>query len=296
MTPITVLGASGNTGNRIARRLLEAGLHVRVFGRSKARLEALAALGAEVHIGEMTDSHDLARAFEGAGAVYALSPFDATRPGYRRQQELQGDALRDALAAAKVPHVVFLSSLGADQAEGTGVISSLHGVEQKLRTLGANVMFLRPGAFFETTLGMLPALKYEGVFGDAYAPDMAYPWVSTEDIAEVAAQALLERGWQGLVVREILGPRDLSNSDVARLVGAALGKPGLQYRQIPYADMAHLLGQAGLAPDFAEELVAFARGLNEGRIRSTQGRSAANSGGMTMEAFMPQVAAAYAAL
>ena len=75
---ITVMGATGQTGGAIARRLLDAGKQVRALGRSETKLDELRRAGAEAIAGDMTDPAFLAGAFTGADAVYTLLPFDPT--------------------------------------------------------------------------------------------------------------------------------------------------------------------------------------------------------------------------
>ncbi|MCE3552601.1 NAD(P)H-binding protein [Pseudonocardia sp. RS11V-5] len=64
---ITVLGATGNTGGRVAARLAEAGEQVRAVSRSGRPVP-----GAEPWRGDATDRDFLTRAFTGAGAAYVL--------------------------------------------------------------------------------------------------------------------------------------------------------------------------------------------------------------------------------
>ena len=70
-----------------------------------------------------------------------------------------------AIPGSGLRHVVFLSSLGADVAEGTGPIAGLHAQEQRLRRLSAvNVLILRAGYFFENcfeTLGPRQAARHQ---------------------------------------------------------------------------------------------------------------------------------------
>jgi hypothetical protein len=60
--------------------------------------------------------------------------------------------------------------------------------------------------------------------------------IANRDIADVTSQALKVRNWQGGVVRELLGQRDLSSSEATRI-----GKPNLQYVRFSYADEAQAL-------------------------------------------------------
>ena len=87
--------------------------------------------------------------------------------------------------------------------------------------------------------------------------------IATRDIADVAAKALKARDWEGVVVRELLGPRDVTYSGAKRILGERIGKPDLNYVQISYAGMAEALVQAGLSESFAGLYVEMTRSFNE---------------------------------
>lgn len=276
-TIITILGASGRTGARVAARLLgRPGLKLRVLGRFAEGLSALAAAGAEPRIGRLQDAAYLRVAFEGADAAYVMLPHELDRPGFLQRQREDAQAIAAALHGAGVPHVVALSSLGAEQAEGTGVILGLHALERSLGGL-PGLRLLRPGAFFENLLVQLPSPSAGAPLVDALRPDLAVPMLDTRDIGDAAAAALLSRDWQGLSVQELLGPCDLSGEQLACQLALHLGRPALAYQQLPYEVMAAELHEAGLAADAAALMMDMARALNEGRIRSLQGRDDGNS-------------------
>lgn len=288
---IAVMGASGRTGSRIAETLLDRGVQVRALARSAQRLAPLAARGATVLAGQSTDVAYLTEALRGADAAYVLMPHDPTEPGYFAAQRRQGEAIAQAVRASGLRRVVFLSSLGADQPEGTGVVQALHEQEQRLRAIpGIDVLFLRPGAFYETYEAMLPVIDSAGILADAAIPNLPVPMVATTDIAEAAVQALLATDWRGTVVREVLGPRDLTSEEVARILGENFARPGLPYVQLPYAEMAQALTEAGFAPDTAALTVELMRGINEGRVRALQPRDPASARRLPFERFAEALA------
>lgn len=132
---ITVMGATGHTGRKIAHALLEAGEKVRALGRSESKLAALERAGADVLAGDLTDAPFLAKAFRGADAVYTLLPTDRRSPDYFARQRQEGEAIVKAIRESGVRYVVFLSSLGADLREGTGLLAGLHAQEERLERL-----------------------------------------------------------------------------------------------------------------------------------------------------------------
>lgn len=294
---ITVMGATGHTGKRITEALLKAGERVRALGRSESKLAELKRAGAEVLIGDANDDAFLAKAFRGADAVYTLLPTDPSSPDYRAEQDHQGEAIVKAIRDSGVRYVVALSSLGADLSEGTGVIAGLHAQEERLKQLeGTNVFLLRPVSFFENFYGSLGLIKQEGINADSVAADLAVPMIATRDIADVAVKALKARDWEGVVVRELLGPRDISYSEATRILGERIGKPDLQYVQLSYADEAQALVEAGMSESFARLYVEMTRAFNEDKVKPQEGRTPDNTTPTRFEDFAGELARAYQAM
>lgn len=292
----TVMGATGHTGTRITHTLLNAGQRVRGIGRSESKLADLKAAGADVLIGDAGDAVFLTRAFRGADGIYALIPPDPQSPDYRAKQDAEGEAIVRAIHESGVRCVVFLSSLGGDLAAGTGPIAGLHAQEGRLRRLqDVDVLILRPAYFFENFYETLTLIKHQGITGGAIAPDQRMPMIATRDIADVAAAALERRNWKGVVVRELLGERDLTHAEASRILGARIGKPDLQYVQFPYADFAASLVQIGVSPNVANLYAEMARSVNDGRVTSREGRTPENTTPTPFEEFAGELARAYEA-
>lgn len=241
---ITVLGATGNTGGRVAQRLTEAGQEVRAVSRSGA------------FTADATDRDAMARAFDGADAAYVLMPFGLFEAGYHAHQDRLGEAITEGLAAAGVPYVVALSSLGAELSAGTGFLTSLHRQEQRLGNLDADVLFLRPGLFFESFLPGLEGIRATGVHHDTIDPEVRMPMVATRDIGDVAAAALLDRRATGF--REVVG-QELTVPEAVAALGAT-------YQRIPDAALHAALLAAGLPPDVADLHLEMNASFNAGLI------------------------------
>lgn len=275
---ITVLGATGNTGGRVAARLTEAGEQVRAVSRS-----GRAVPGAEPWQGDAGDRDFLTRAFTGADAAYVLLPFDLFTPGYHAVQDRLGEAVTAALRAARVPYVVALSSLGAEVPAGTCYLTALHRQEQRLRTLDADVLFLRTGLFFESFLHGLDAMRAEGVHADTIDPATRLPMIATRDVGDAAADALLTRSRTG--VRELLGPADLTVPEALADLAPRVGLPELDYVRVPEEAMVAALEQVGMPPDVAALHVEMNSAFDSGLVRSS---------GRTADATTPTTVAAWA--
>lgn len=290
----TVMGATGHTGNGIAQTLLNAGKKVRAIARSRSKLAELEALGAEVVTGDALDASFLTSAFTGAEAVYTMFPPSPTAPDHRAVQDAHGEAIVRAIEASGVRRIVMLSSIGAQVPAGTGPIAGLHAQEERLRQLpGIDVLMLRPAYFLENFYETVGLIKHQGINGGAIAADLRMPMIATRDIAEVAAEVLLQRNWRGVVVRELLGHRDLTHAEVTRILGARIGRPDLPYVQFPYDDYARSLVQVGLSESVANLYAEMSRAINEGIVDSVEGRTRENTTPTSVEQFAEEWAKAY---
>jgi uncharacterized protein YbjT (DUF2867 family) len=290
-----ITGATGNTGQRIAQALLQAGQAVRVIGRSAERLQPLVDGGAQAAVGDLHDADFLADAFAGATAVYAMIPPNFGAPDFRAYQNQVGDALVEGVRRAGVRRVVTLSSVGAHLAEGAGVVQGLHDMEGKFDALGIDVLHLRPTYFMENLYGQIGSVKQMGAFGGAIRADLRFPIVHTADIADVAARRLLDGGWTGTRVEYVLGAEDVDHRQAAKVLGAAIGRPELDYVEITYADMEQAFGGMGASPSVAAQYVEFMRAMNDGRIMEDARRSSENTTPTRLQDFAPEFAGAFAA-
>ena len=219
-----ITGATGHTGSVAAETLLGTGQRVRVVVRDAAKAERLKALGAEVFVADLADPAALARAVRGAAGVFLLSPPDHTAEDFISERKRLTQRQIDTLAAEQLPHVVLLSSIGAQHASGTGPILSVRNAEQQLRASGLPATFVRAAFFVENWAAVAQAVKGDGVLPSFLAAGVRIPMVSTVDIGKTVAQALLE-GPRGVRVLELAGPRDASPNDVAAAFSRILGKP-----------------------------------------------------------------------
>jgi uncharacterized protein YbjT (DUF2867 family) len=285
-----ILGASGHTGKVVAEKLLDGGQKVRVVGRSKQRLEGFTVLGAEIFEANLADSAAVTKAFKGAKAVYALVPPNLASPDYRAEQNAVTESLAKALEAAGVTHVVALSSFGADKTDKTGPIAGLHAMEERFSQIPKlNALFLRAGYFMENLLGQVGAIKSFGMMAGPVREDLALPMIATHDIAAAAADALAKLDFRGHQTRELLGQRDLNYLKMAKIIGAAIGIPDLNYVQLPDEQMIQAMTQMGISKNMATLICEMADALDSGHVRALEPRSAANTTLTTFEEFVHDV-------
>lgn len=205
MDNILVLGGTGTTGRRIARRLKAAGRPVRTASRT----------GGDTHF-DLNAPVTWAAALDGATAVYLVEP--DLRPGVDRQARIPR-LVADAVAAG-VKRLVLLSAHGVGRADDT---HPLKAAEQAVRDSGVEWTILQPDWFAQN---FSESFWLPGVLTGTLAlptGDGRTPFVDAEDIAEVAAAALTEDRHGGQTYR-LTGPRAIGFGEAAGLIAAATGR------------------------------------------------------------------------
>jgi uncharacterized protein YbjT (DUF2867 family) len=282
-----ITGATGHTGSVVANRLLTENKKVRAIGRHVDRLQPLVAKGAEPFACNLTDQGALTKAFTGAKAVYVMIPPSLTSQDFLADQERASDTLAAALEKSRTTHAVVLSSIGADKADNTGPVVGLHRLEEKLnRIAGLNVLYLRAGYFMENTLAQVGIIKTLGMAGGSLRPELKLPMIATRDIGTAAAEALLGLDFSRRQTRELLGQRDISMTEVTKIIGKAIEQPTLVYAQLSDERVREAMVQMGMSPNVADLLLELADALNASRVRALEERTAKNTTATSYETFV----------
>jgi uncharacterized protein YbjT (DUF2867 family) len=289
-----ITGATGNTGKSISHALLDAGKQVRVIGRSAERMQEFADKGADVFVGEVTDAAAMEQAFADASAVYFMIPpnFGSNDPlgDYRTITNVMADAVSKSPAT----HIVSLSSVGADQSSGNGPVAGLYIMEQRLNQLtDKNILHLRPGYFMENTFGQVGVIKAMGIGGGPVEPDVRFGMIATQDISEYAAKRLLALDFTGSSHQELQGERDVTYSEVVKVLATKIGKPEVAYQQFTPDQAIEGMMQFGASKAVAESLIELSDGLKKGILQFRDERSAANTTPTSIEQFSETWAAIY---
>lgn len=287
---ITIVGATGNVGGKIAAILAKKNEPIRVISRSADRLRPLVGKTVTAFAGDANDTEFLVKAFTDIDAVFALIPPNPTAPDFMRYADTIGQSIARALEIAKVKHVVYLSSVGAELAgEGTGPIKALHNMEERLnRIKGLHVVHMRAGYFMENLLWNIGLITSKGITGSAIRGDLKIAMIATKDIAEYAAERLAKRDFTGSSVHYLLGERDLTLTETSGIIGSKISKPGLPYIMFPYDEAEKAMVTMGLSPDMSRTYVEMARAFNEGKIMAEK-RRLENTTRTSIELFCDEV-------
>jgi uncharacterized protein YbjT (DUF2867 family) len=233
-----VVGGTGQSGSRVAARLSDRGVPVRIATRSsRPRFD-------------WQDDSTWEPALDGVAAAFLSYHPDI---GFPSAAEHVGSFARQAVARG-AGRLVLLSGRGSHNALAA---------ERALRESGADWTIVRCSWFAQNfTEGFLTDLLGRGELAFP-AGQVAEPFIDADDVAEVAVAALLEDRHIGQVY-EVSGPRLLTFADAAAELSAAVGRP-LRYRPIAFDQFADALIQAEVPAEAVAGTVAVLQEILDGR-------------------------------
>ncbi len=289
---IAITTPTGHIGRQLAQLLLDKGGHeLTLLCRDPAKCKDLTDRGAKVIQCDQENAEQVIRGTEGADAVFFVCPPKFDAEDLRAFQNKVGDNMAAAIRKNSLKRVVFISSIGAQHADGTGPIAGLHDIEAKLnkaaRDVAGNVTHLRPAFFMENWFMNADSIKQQGAVYAPISPDVKLPMIATADIAQVAASVLTDTSWKGINVRELVGPHEYSYADGAKIIGQATGKP-VQFQQVPADAARDSMTQMGLSANVAGNYVQMYDGFNKGLVKPEKSSQPENVTQTTLEEFAKQ--------
>jgi uncharacterized protein YbjT (DUF2867 family) len=147
----------------------------------------------------------------------------------------------------------------------------------------------------ENLLNNIHLIKTKGINGTPLKGNLALPVVATKDIARVASEYLLGLGFKGVLVRELLGQRNITMTEMTQILGKAIGLDNLQYVQLSYEDAMRSMIEAGFSRDVAQSLLQLYMSINQGIVILGNKRTNNNTTETPFEEFAETFAAAYSA-
>jgi uncharacterized protein YbjT (DUF2867 family) len=231
--PTLVLGGTGKTGGRLARRLTGMGVPVRIGSRT-----------AGVPF-DWENPGTWGPALDGARAVYIAYQPDVAAPGAT-------EAIGELTALAvdrRVRHLVLLSGRGEPEAQACEKV-----LASTCDEAGVAWTVLRCNWFnqnFSEGYLLQPVLD-----GQVALPvgEVGEPFLDVDDIAEVAAAVLTRAGPDGQVY-ELSGPRPLTFAEAVGTIAAATGRD-IRFVRVTPEEYAAAMAAAG-APADVVDLVTY---------------------------------------
>ncbi len=254
---IIVTGSLGHIGKPLTEELVLKGHQVTVVSSKAEKQNEIENLGAVAAIGSLEDVFFLENTFKGADVVYTMVPpanyFDHNLDLIAYYERI-GNNYVDAIEKTGVTIVINLSTIGGHLHEGNGILKGAHQVENILNKLSHDVSIthIRPTEFYYNLLPQVHSAKNNGFIGSNIGSEVVNSWVSPIDIAAAIANEI-ETGILGRKVRYVASD-ELTYTELAGILGKAIGKEDLKWLQFTDEQMENGLVQIGMKPEIAAGL------------------------------------------
>jgi uncharacterized protein YbjT (DUF2867 family) len=232
-----VVGATGELGGSVVRRLRERGATVRALVRPSSDAAELEALGVEIVRGDLLDPASLALACRDVETVVCTATAIArllAGAGGPSLPDVDDRGVGNLVAAAEtagVERFVYVSYLGVDAGIGFPLERAKAANEDRLRRARLHEVIVRPDAFQDVHLA--PLGRFDVVGGKVEIlgrGDSKRRWVARDDIAALVTALALEKDPPRLV--EVGGPDALSKNEAADLAQTT-GGSDIKRRHMP---------------------------------------------------------------
>ena len=235
---VLVVGATGQLGGVIARKLIASGTKVRALARNRDRLASLAPQ-AEIASVDLRDLPKLTEACRGVDQIVATANNNMGRgPASPTRIDLSG--YQNLCAAARntgVRRLMYVSYRGVAQDAPVDIFRIKWYIEDAIRRSGVPHVMLRPTAFMDIWIDQLLAkgIREKGVATIFGGGDTIANYIAVDDVAEFAVKILSRPE----VVNEAVeagGPSDVSQNHLATLLERRFKSSGKR-RHVPVAAM-----------------------------------------------------------
>jgi uncharacterized protein YbjT (DUF2867 family) len=272
---IVITAPTSSIGRQVLHTLLLSHADVRVIARDASRIPPADRERVSVVEGSHSDADVVARATEGADAVFWLVP---PNPKASSVDEAYSGFTRPGLGAMRsqgVRRIVGISALGrgTPQARNAGLVTATLAMDDLIAQSGIAYRAVTNPSFFDNLLRQVQSIRERGMFFSAVDPSRKLPGCATRDISETSVRLLLDETWIGFGQQAVLGPEDMSLDDMAAAITAILGKPVKCQRTGFDAFKQQFIGRGmseAMAQGMTDMMRAKSDGLDNGEVRTPQ--------------------------
>ncbi len=252
---IAITGATGHLGQLVIEKLKQKFDASEIVALVRTPAKA-AGLGVATREADYTRQDTLDVALKGVDTLLLISGNEIG------QRAVQHENVIRAAVKNGVKRIVYTSLLHADKSP-LNLAPEHVQTEQALKNSGLDYTILRNGWYSENYTGSIaPALGLGAFYGSAGEGKISS--APREDYAEAAVVALTGQGHEGKTY-ELAGDEFYTLTDLAAEITAQSGKD-IPYRNIPEADYAAALKNAGLPDGFAEAIASWDTGASQNAL------------------------------
>jgi uncharacterized protein YbjT (DUF2867 family) len=274
---IVITTPAGQIGGQVLENLLDSGEHLRLVARDPSGIPAATRQLVEVIEGSHGDETVIDKALDGADAVFWLTPPDPRADSVEAAYTGFTRPAAEAFKKHGVRRVVGVSALGRGTpwAAHAGYVTASLAMDDLIAGSGVAYRALTNPSFMDNIAAQAAAIKNQGMFFSPIDGDRKLPAVATRDIAAAAARLLLDDSWTGAGEVPLLGPEDLSFTDMAQIMSEVLGQP-VRFQQISFEAYKDRFTGFGMSDAMAQGMTDMAWAKNQGLDNAVQ-RTSANS-------------------
>jgi uncharacterized protein YbjT (DUF2867 family) len=268
---IVITTPAGHIGRQVLADLLDSGEPLRLVARDLSGIPADTRRRVEVIEGSHGDPAVADRAFDGADAVFWLTPPDPRAESVEAAYVGFTRPAAEAFGKRGVKRVVGVSALGRGTpwAAQAGYATASLAMDDQIARAGVAYRALTNPSFMDNIASQAGAIKNQGMFFSPIAGDRKLPAVATRDIAAAASRLLLDDSWSSSGEVPLLGPEDLSFNDMAEIISEVLGKE-VRFRQITFDAYKDRFVGFGMSDAMAQGMTDMAWAKNEGLDNGVQ--------------------------
>jgi uncharacterized protein YbjT (DUF2867 family) len=264
--PLLVVGGTGALGQQVVDALIRRGRSVRALVRPGSDARVLQRRGVEVVRGDMLDPASLRTAMTGVDALITSAVgYTRRRKGDTTETDTAGNRnLVDAAKIVGLRRFVFTGILTADKAREVPHFWHKAVTERYLADSGVPYVSLRPGAFLDQVMALLPGGVSSGWLLSLGSPDVPLTYVLSADVADALAAAADAPAMDGEHI-DLGWDRPVSLREVAAITSDLVGRR-ISVRAIPWPVLNTALGVVGRFSEQAAETRQMVKYFQSGRF------------------------------
>ncbi|HJY65672.1 MAG TPA: NAD(P)H-binding protein [Streptosporangiaceae bacterium] len=274
---IVITTPAGTIGRQVLEHLLDSGEQLRLVARDLSGIPADKLRHVEVVEGSHGDPAVVDQAFDGADAVFWLTPPDPRADSVEAAYIGFTRPAAEAFTKHGVQRVVGVSALGRGTpwAAHAGYVTASLAMDDLIASTGVAYRALTNPSFMDNIAAQARAIKNQGMFFSPIDGDRRLPAVATRDIAAAASRLLLDDSGSGAGEVPLLGPEDLSFNDMAGIISEVLGTQ-VRFQQITFDAYKDRFTGFGMSDAMAQGMTDMAWAKNQGLDNAVQ-RTPSNS-------------------
>jgi uncharacterized protein YbjT (DUF2867 family) len=230
---------AGKVGSETVRLLRQKDLPVRVLVRDPEKVKSLAAIGAEIVVGDLDSLPSIDKAMQGIKTVVLVSPAIPAQELNVVQSAKNAGATHIVKATSNAPVDSPIARRRWQAEIEAGILAS-----------GLDYTLLRSNSYMQNALTLAPAIKQTGGFALS-ASSGRVGMVDARDVAAVAAEIAAASAPHVGKTYKLTGPTLISYAEIAAILTKVLGRPVSYHEQSFEEDKAAMI-QAGVPKAVAE--------------------------------------------